>query len=186
MRHLRQVGLAVLALTVAGSSVASAQRTRPRTPATAQTSGRVWELGVDAELSFGLDDPNTTSLGIPIGNFRAAWSHSDVLSIEPFGALNYFKVEGFDATTTYMLGVGALYHFSTDRSKSQAYARPFLALAGISTSGASDSDLGFGVGIGMKWPRLGGRIAWRGEANVAQVGDATSLNALFGLSFFTR
>lgn len=186
MRHLRQVGLAVLALMVVIASAASAQRPAARARSAAASQARVWELGIDAELSFGLDDPNTTALGIPIGNFRAAWSHSDVLSIEPFGAINYFKIEGFDAITTYMFGVGALYHFSPDRTKSRAYVRPFLALAGVSAAGTSDSDLGFGVGIGMKWPKMGGRLAWRGEANVAQVGDATSLNALFGLSFFTR
>ena len=182
MRQLRRVG-AVLALLLVASSVASAQRTTTRAATPAK---KVWELGVDAGLSFGLDDPNTTSLQIPMSNFRAGVHISDVLSIEPFFGLNYFKVEGFDGITTYQFGAGGLYHFSTDRTKSRMYVRPFLALIGVSAGGTSDSDIGVGVGLGMKWPKLGGRMAWRGEGNIAVANDQTSINALFGISWFTR
>jgi len=182
MRHLRQVG-AVLALLVVASSVAFAQRTARA----AQSQSKVWELGFDAGLSFGLDDPNFTVLEIPISNFRAGIHATDVLSIEPFGSIHYDKVEGFpDPDTRYTLGVGGLYHFSAARTRSQMYVRPFLALIGGSSGGVSDSDIGVGVGFGMKWPKLNGRMALRGEANVASVNSATSINALFGFSFFTR
>jgi hypothetical protein len=183
MRHLRQV-VPVLALMLVASTVASAQRT---TRASAQRSQpRVWEIGADAALSFGLDDPRTTQLQIPIANLRAGIHTSDVISIEPFFGLNYTKVEGFDAVTIYEFGVGGLYHFSPVRTRSQMYVRPFLSLIGISAAGNSDSEVGVGVGFGMKWPKLGGRMAWRGEGNIFSVNDQTSLNALFGISFFTR
>lgn len=182
MRRLRQVG-AVLALLVVASSIASAQRTARA----AQSQSKVWELGFDAGLSFGLDDPNTTALQIPISNFRVGIHTSDVLSIEPFGSINYAKVEGIpDAFTDYALGVGGLYHFSTSRTQSQLYVRPFLALIGGSAGGVSDSDIGVGVGVGMKWPKLNGRMALRGEGNVLSVNSNTAINFLFGLSFFTR
>ena len=78
-------------------------------------------------------------------------------------------------------GVGGLYHFSPDRMKSQVYVRPFLALVGSSGGGTSNSNVGAGVGVGMKWPKLNGRMAWRGEANFMSVNSSTSLGAM--LSF---
>jgi hypothetical protein len=179
MRHLRQVG-AVIALLLVAGSVASAQRTA------ASSSPRVWELGVDAGLSFGLDDPNVTTFQIPVQNIRAGVHIAPNWSVEPFLGYNYVKVEGADAFSVYQFGVGALYHFSTDRARSQMYLRPSIQIVGVSGGGASDSEAGIGVGIGMKWPKLGGRIAWRGEANVTAINDATTLGALFGLSLFTR
>lgn len=142
---------------------------------------------MDAALSFGLDDPNVTALQIPVANVRAGIHTSDVLSIEPFMSFNYAKVEGVpDAFTDYTFGVGALYHLSANRTQSQMYVRPFLALIGGSAGGVSDSDVGLGVGFGMKWPRLNGRMAWRGEGNINVVGDQTVIAFLFGASFFTR
>jgi hypothetical protein len=190
MRHLTR--LAVLALVVAGASPLAAQRTRTSTSAAARPS--VWEFGIDAALSFGLDDPNFTMISIPagafgpapIGSFRAGIFTSDVVEIEPFFALNYTKFEGSDGGTIYQFGSGLLYHFSAARTKPQLYARPFLALRGFSGGGNSDSDLGGGVGVGMKWPKMGGRLAWRGEANVAAVNETTTINFLWGLSYFTR
>lgn len=179
MRFLRQAG-AVFALMLVASSVAAAQRAQAST-------ARLWELGVDAALSFGLDDPNVTLLQIPVANFRAGVHTSDVLSIEPFGSITFLRVEGIDdAFTDYTFGVGALYHFSRVRTASQTYVRPFLALQGGSAGGVSDSDIGVGVGFGMKWPRLNGRMAWRGEANLFAIDNQTTLSALFGLSFYTR
>lgn len=184
MRHARSVALSLVALTMFAASAASAQQRR----APAAPPPRLWELGVDAALSLGLDDPRVTTLSIPAANFRAGVFINPEWSIEPSLSLTYVKVEGFDATTLYEIGVGALYHLSTVRTRSQMYIRPFLALAGVSAAGASDSDIGLGAGFGIKWPRLGGRLAWRGEANLARFLDAeqTSLNLLFGVSFFTR
>lgn len=180
MRHLRQAG-AVLMLMLVAASVASAQARRTTT-----SSARVWEIGADAGLQFSLDDPNTTTIQIPVQSVRLGIHTSDVLSIEPFFGLNYLKVEDIDAITTYQFGVGALYHFSASRTQSQIFVRPQLAVVGVSAGGNSDSEVGAGVGIGMKWPKLGGRMAWRGEANINFINDNTILGALFGISFFTR
>lgn len=168
-------------LMVVATSVASAQARRQ-----AASTAKVWEIGADAGLQFGLDDPNTTSIQIPFQNIRAGIHVSDVLSIEPFFGLNYLKFEDVDAITQYEFGVGALYHFSTSRTQSQLYVRPALMVVGVSAGGESDSEVGAGVGVGIKWPQLGGRMAWRGEANIGFVNDNTILGALFGISFFTR
>jgi hypothetical protein len=164
-------------------SPASAQRTRARSTSTQKP---LWEIGVDAALSLGLDSPRRNTLSIPLGSIRAGVFTSDVLEIEPFFSLNNFSGQGITSVTTYQFGVGGLYHFSPDRMKSQIYVRPFLSLVGASGGGTSNSDVGVGVGVGMKLPKLNGRMAWRGEGNVMTVNNATSLNFLFGLSFFTR
>lgn len=192
MRQLRQVA-AVFALLLVVSSLASAQRAgttrQAGSPAARQQaagSARIWELGADAGLSFGLDDPNVTQLQIPLQSIRAGIHVSPALSIEPFFGYNYLKVDGIDAISQYQFGVGALYHFSQDRTRSQLYLRPSLAIVGVSAGGTSDSEAGIGVGIGMKWPKMGGRMALRGEAGIFAINDNTSINALFGVSFFTR
>jgi hypothetical protein len=183
MRHLRQAGV-VFAILALASSAAMAQRTRTSSAPAAKPS--VWEIGMDAALSLGLDTPKLTTLDIPVSNIRAGIFASDVLEIEPFFSLGYRKLEGSSGATFYRLGAGGLYHFSAIRTKPQLYVRPFLELAGVSTSGASNSDVGIGVGVGMKWPRLNGRLAWRGEANFESINSKTSLNFLWGLSYFTR
>lgn len=168
-------------LVLVAAPVASAQARRTTT-----SSARVWEIGADAGLQFSLDDPNTTTIQIPIQSVRVGIHTSDVLSIEPFFGLNYLKVEDIDAITTYQFGVGALYHFSASRTQSQIFVRPQLAVVGVSAGGNSDSEVGAGVGLGIKWPKLGGRMAWRGEANINFINDNTILGALFGISFYTR
>ena len=141
---------------------------------------------MDSRLSFGFDTPKVTTLSIPAASFRAGYFASDVLSIEPFFSFNHVSVQGGGSGSVYQLGVGGLYHLSPNRTKSQIYVRPFLTLVGASGGGASNSDVGIGVGAGMKWPKLGGRMALRGEANIQAINNNTSLNLLFGLSFFTR
>ena len=167
-------------LMLVAASVASAQARRQASAA------RPWELGADAALSFGLDDPNVTTIEIPLQRIRAGLHVSEVLSIEPFFGLNYTKFEDVDAITTYEFGAGALYHFSESRTQSQLFVRPELLILGFSAGGNSDSELGAGVGVGMKWPRLGGRMAWRGEAGIRFINEQTIIRALFGVSFFTR
>ena len=190
MRHVRQMGLIGFALLLAVSSTASAQRTTTRQSARGQST--LWELGLDARLSFGLDDPKVTTLNIPVGNLRAGWFVNDSWEVEPFFSLDYTSISGGGSLTAYSFGAGALYHFSPSRARSQLYVRPFVGLVGASVNPAgagpstSTSDVALGAGVGMKWPKLGGRIAWRGEANFATTGDATSINLLWGLSLFTR
>ena len=179
MRSLRQAG-AVLALLLSVSSVALAQARGGST----RNRPKPIELGTDAELSIGMDDPGYTSVAIPVSMVRIGIHATDVLSIEPFGRISYFKLEGFDGTTNYDFGVGALYHFSADRSKSQMYVRPFLMLDGGSNQ---DSEIGVGVGLGWKLrPRMNGRLQWRTEVNIFSINDATSLNGLFGISLYPR
>jgi hypothetical protein len=176
MRSLRQVGV-VLALMLVASSVASAQA-RPK----------VLEFGTDAALSFGLDDPNTTMIRLPVGNFRVGIHTSPVISIEPFGEFSWTKIEGVDdAISGYNFGAGMLYHFSANRQAPQMYVRPFLSLVGASVGGTSNSEFGVGVGLGYKFaPKWSGRFQWRGEANLFSIEDATSLNLLWGVSLYPR
>ena len=176
MRLLRQAG-AVLALLVVASSVSFAQ-------ARGGSAVKPIELGTDAMFQLGLDDPGYTMFTFPTGNFRVGIHYSDVISIEPFMSLGYFKPEGGDGTTSWLFGAGGLYHFSADRSKSQLYVRPFVSLDGVTDA---DSEFGVGVGLGMKMaPRMNGRFQFRGEVNVMSRADATALNALFGFSVYPR
>ncbi|HEU4995810.1 MAG TPA: hypothetical protein VFT29_13380 [Gemmatimonadaceae bacterium] len=188
MRYVRQVVLSLLVLTVA-ASVASAQRPAQRRPQPSQ--GSLWELGSDAGLNFGLDNPSVTTLNVLSQSFRAGYYFTPEWSLEPFFGLNYIKVEGVDGVTLYNFGAGALYHFQQNRAARQFYLRPFLTVVGASGPGNDNSDVGIGLGGGVKWPRLGGRLALRGEAyfstvNTSTLSDNTSIGALFGLSIYTR
>jgi len=190
---VRNAGFALASLLVL-SSVASAQRTAARNTRSAPASSgkTVWELGADAGIGFDLAVPTggakTTQLQIPLSNIRAGFFINPSWSLEPSLGYRYVKVEGLDAVSFYTLGFAGLYHFSTDRMQRQLYLRPFLNLMGVSAGGNSDSDTQLGVGVGMKWPKLSGRMALRGELNLARQMDAevTSMNVLFGVSFFPR
>jgi hypothetical protein len=178
MRHLRYVSLAALAL-LAATSAQAQQR-------------KLWELGTDAGLNFDLAVPTgatkTTSMSFPVPSFRAGIYLNEEWSLEPSLSYNYAKDEGTPAFSAYVLGFSGLYHFDKNRMRRQLYLRPFIVLTGASVGGNSASDTGLGVGVGLKWPKLGGRIAWRGEANVHRMMDAetTSLGITWGLSYFTR
>jgi hypothetical protein len=184
MRHARLAFLTGLALITASAAPLAAQRTRASS--TSSTQPAAWELGTDAALSFGLDTPKITTLGIPIGMLRAGILATDVMEIEPFFMLNHVSVQNGGSGTVYQFGSGLLYHFSPDRMKSQLYVRPFLSVIGSSGGGASNSDVGAGVGVGMKWPMMNGRFAWRGEGNFTAVNGNNSINLMWGLSYFTR
>ena len=188
MRPIKRVVLGAIALMVQIASVASAQRTPARARSAAVQHRSFWELGFDSGLSFGFTTPRVTTLSIPAASFRAGYWTSEVLSIEPFFGLNHVSAQGGGSFTTYQLGVGGLYHFSPERTRRQVYVRPFLTFVGVSTSGGggSNSDIGVGVGAGLKWPKLGGRMALRGEGNIETINSNTLLNFLFGFSFFTR
>jgi len=178
------MGFAALALLVAAST-ASAQRR-----SSAASLSYPLELGMDGAAAFDLSVPansaKTARIGLPVGNLRLGFYTSDVWEIEPFFALNYAKVEGFPGFTAYQFGSGVLYHFSPSRMQSQLYVRPFVGVVGASGGGNSNSDVLIGAGVGMKWPKLGGRIAWRGEGNISTTGDVTSLGLLWGLSYYPR
>ncbi len=184
MRHLRQAGAALTMLLVA-SSVALAQRA----PARQSSQARLWELGGDAAVRMGLDDPNTTTFDVPVQNLRAGFFLTPEWSLEPFFAFSYLDNEAQpDATTQYQFGAGAVYHFSTSRARRQFYARPHVSVVGASFGGASNSEVAMGAGVGFKLPQWNGRLAVRGEAGLTRLFDSeqTVVNVLFGLSFYNR
>lgn len=191
MRTVRNVGIALVAVAFAGSS-AFAQRTTARSSSSSSGQSTLWEIGADGGLGFDLAVPTggakTTTLQIPLTSIRAGFFINDAWSLEPSFRYIYAKQEGTPSASVYTLGFAGLYHFSTNRMMRQMYLRPFLAVTGFSSSGASNSDTELGVGLGLKWPRLNGRMAWRGEVNLARQMDAevTALNVLWGISFFTR
>ena len=180
----RVLSFAALSL-IAIASTASAQRTTRSSMASANPSP---EIGVDAGLQFTLDDPKTTSFQIPIQGIRVGFYLSPEISLEPSLRLNYTSFDG-GHLTTYGLGLGMLYHFSTSRAANQMYVRPFIGLDGISGDGGSDSAFSFGAGFGVKMP-IGNRFASRWEANFSHASnDGATQNALgllAGLSVYTR
>jgi hypothetical protein len=190
MRSVRSVALAALAFTMLGASVASAQRRPAQRTSTAEG---FWELGMDAALMIATGDPGVTTLSVPVQNVRLGYFFTPEWALEPFFSLDYVNIEDGGSIATYQLGTGLLYHFSTVRTASQLYVRPFVGFVGVNVNpevGASDSetDVFLGGGLGMKWPRLGGRAALRGEVNVGYAFDAEQMTVgvQFGLSFFTR
>ena len=168
------------------------------------TAPRPIELGIDAAIRYRTaDDANLTSLEIPIPSFRVGFLLSDQLSLEPFGRIGWQRVsiedplpgqDDSDSFTTYDLGIGALFHFAPDRTRTQPYLRPFVGISGFSGGGGDDdsaSQLSFGAGIGLKMP-VADRLGWRIEATYTRLGEdepfegGNIFGLLFGLSFFTR
>jgi len=149
------------------------------------------ELGVDAGITFGLDDPNLTVIAIPVQSFRLGYFVSDKLELEPRFLVNSLHVGGGGGTlTTYSFEIGALFLPSGDRVGRGLYIRPFGGFAGVSASGiASDSNGFLGAGVGLKIPFADRRLATRMEANYAHSfgdGGTNQIGLLVGLSFFTR
>src|SRR4051812_39759471 len=186
MRHLRHVGTAVLALLVVAASSAAAQRQGTR----ARGDGGFWELGTDAGIGIGLDDPKSLSLDIPLGSVRAGYYLSDVLSFEPSLAFHSFAAKGLTGSSFWALGLGLVYNMTAERNKKQLFAHPVLGFIGGSGGQRTVTSLGFGIGV--KNPILQNRLATRVEANFTHtlksgsIPATTSLNGFFGLSFYTK
>jgi outer membrane protein with beta-barrel domain len=158
----------------------------------AQRSGRgsgPMELGIDGGVSFGLDNPKVTVVGLPVQTFRVGFPMTDRLAVEPRLSINSIHAGG-GSFTTYALEVGLVYSPSGDRVGNGLYGRPFIGVAGVNTSGpGDDSNAYMGLGIGLKIPFADRRLATRMEANYAHGFGTPSTNAiglLIGLSFFTR
>ena len=181
----RAFSLAALSL-IALAPLASAQRSNRGRAMDGNPSA---ELGVDAGLTFTLDDPKVTVFSVPIQSVRAGFFVSPAISIEPSLRLNHVSVSGGGSGTDYGVGVGLLYHFSTSRMANQMYVRPFIGVDGTSGDGNSDSSFLFGGGFGVKIP-LADRFATRLEANLTHgSNDGVSTNAiglLAGLSVYTH
>lgn len=148
------------------------------------------ELGMDAGVSIGLDDPSYTTISIPVQSIRAGFMISPRFSLEPSLGLTYMHFSG-ESLTQYRALVGLLYHFQMNRHANQWYVRPFAGITGVSGSGSSDTQAEIGGGLGIKIP-MAARVSTRFEANFEhgfKSGDVASSNAigiLAGLSFFTH
>ncbi|MFN2566623.1 MAG: hypothetical protein ABR499_16625 [Gemmatimonadaceae bacterium] len=158
----------------------------------ASAQARPIELGIDAALSFGLDEPRVTVIAIPFQQFRVGFFTSPRTSFEPTLAINHVDIDdpnGLDLdATTISIGLGVLFHLTPDRTQSQIYFRPFGGFTSVSAFGESESDPNLGLGLGLKTP-FANRLATRLEAFVAHQFDGdgtTSVGVLFGLSFFPR
>jgi len=158
------------------------------TPAMAQ---RPLELGLDAGLQFGVEDPTSVTMSIPVQAVRVGFFLGDRASIEPSLSWNWFKFEGEDAFYTLSANLGLNYHFQADPERTRAYLRPLLGLARVGGGGADLTQFQAGVGVGVKIP-ASNRLALRLEANATHgfetedAGSGTAVGLLFGLSFFTR
>ena len=195
--HARTM-LLVLGLSVSAivPQALGAQRTGAKRPI---------ELGVDASLAYESGDRvKATTLSVPVTRFRAGFFLSDAVSFEPSMALHYTHVtvenpvtgnETSSSGTDYDFDFGLLFHFSTDRTQSQTFVRPFVGLRGFSGESdfgnSSGSQGSFGLALGVKKPlvsRLAGRFEL-GFAHATDDNDLPSSNRVFlafGLSFFTR
>lgn len=157
------------------------------------TTQRLYELGVDGGIEFGLNKPRTTSIGIPAQSLRLGAFVNEKWSIEPAFSLQS-ESGGGNRATRYTLLVGGLYHFSAapTRVGTGWFARPFVGFEGVNVSGAgSDNRAMLGVGGGYKH-QLAERFAARAEgiyshrlAAGGNDGD-NRLGISFGISFFTR
>ena len=150
------------------------------------------ELGIDGGILFGLDNPKTTLLSLPVQDFRIGFLVTDRLAFEPRVHLNMISGSG-SRLTTYAFEIGLVYSPAGDRVGNGLYGRPFMGISGFSASGggpgSSDNSGYAGLGVGLKLPFADRRLATRLEANYAHGfsnGGTNQIGLLFGLSFFTR
>ena len=169
--------------------------------ARAQSVGRPFEFGLDAAAQFGLGHDDYTTIVLPAQRARIGYEFSNRASFEPFASLTYQSAGGF-SSTSLGLGAGLLLYLtgnsgaapaSMAATGSRIYVRPFAVMQYVRLSGDGGSDsnteFGFGGGLGLHQPLGSSRLAARWEVNLQQVGGSdasTSLGVLVGLSFFTR
>lgn len=176
MKRILVFGTLVLALT---ASTAEAQRSSRR-------DGGPVELGIDAGITFGLDDPHFTLVSLPTQVFRVGYFLNDRFELEPRVSITSASGGG-NTFTAYSLEAGLLYQPHGDRVGKGLYFRPFVGLVGVSVSGPGDDNTGVvGIGAGLKLPFADRRMATRLEANYSHSDGANLLGLLFGLSWFTR
>jgi hypothetical protein len=169
----------------AAASSAEAQRSSRRESTSV-------ELGIDGGVMFGLDNPRTSIVSLPVQDFRLGFLVSPTWELEP--RFNLTSIHGGGVTaTSYSFEIGALYQPGGDRVGKGLYGRPFLGFMGTKASGggvSGSSNNGFGgVGVGLKLPWNDRRLATRMEANYTHGfgnGGGNAIGVLIGLSFFTR
>jgi hypothetical protein len=150
------------------------------------------EVGIDAQIGFGLDDQGT-SINIPAQKVRAGFMLTPAMTIEPSLGFVRLSNDGSSISGT-AIDVSLLYHFSPSRAARQFYIRPVVGLQRSSFSdddtdvSESNTDLNIGVAGGMKIPLMD-RVGARFEAefrNYMNDPSVSALNLNFGLSYFTR
>jgi Outer membrane protein beta-barrel domain len=191
------VRLFAAAAAIALFTTAAHAQARTSAPASPNQRGTI-ELGLDGRLAFGLDDPSSTSIQLPVALFRIGFFRNPNWSIEPFFGLDYFDQD--NASQTLMnLGVGALYHFQQSRADNQWYVRPYLGLVHVGTSvtnnnvtiSTNSNQFELGGGVGFKMP-MTSQLGWRFEANLTHLfegggrGSQTALGFQAGVSYYTR
>ena len=170
-------------------------------PAHAQHIGRPFEFGVDAEAQFGLGRDDYTLITLPARRARIGYEFSNRASFEPFASFGYSGVGG-GSLTSLELGAGLLLYLTGNTTAapssmaatvSRVYVRPFALMQYVrlsdGTTSDSNTEFGFGGGLGLRQPLGSSRLATRWEVNLQHVtgsGSGTSLGLLVGLSFFTR
>jgi hypothetical protein len=170
--------------------------------ARAQHVGRPFEFGLDAAAQIGLGSDKYTVIVLPAQRARVGYEFSNNASFEPFASFSYVGVGG-GSTTDLDLGVGFLFYLTGNSASgapasmastvSRVYVRPFGLMQYVRLSDGNNSDsnteFGFGGGLGLRQPLGSSRLATRWEVNIQHVGGSgsgTSLGFLVGLSFFTR
>lgn len=183
-RSLAAVAL-LAGATVAAPSLAQAQ--------TGRTAG-AWELGIDAGISTD-DVTDATVISIPVRQVRVGYFVSPRVALEPSFALDRISGDG-GSITQFNLQLGVLGHLTGTPRTTSLYVRPFAGLQRGSASFDGDSEsvtqTQLGAGLGLKFPVLEGRLAWRVEGLVARSFETDDLPAstgfglTVGLSFFPR
>lgn len=177
MKKLVVLGFLALAMT---ATAADAQK---------NSTARPIELGMDGGISIGFDDPNVTTVSLPVQALRVGFFMNDNISLEP--RFNFNSVSGGGVSIrSYSLELGALYHLGGYNKGSGLYVRPFAGIAGVGGDLGSGSDGFVGAGAGVKLPFANRRLATRLEANFGHAfndaGGSNGLGVLFGVSLFHR
>ncbi len=149
----------------------------------AQAQVKVEELRVDlagltiqgGNLSLDVVAPMSVALGIYL---------TDKIALEPTLGFRYTKPDGFDASTTIMLGVMAPFYFAGDRGHNGLFVAP-----GVMITKATDVDaaIDFGADVGYK-KAMNDKVSWS-LAGTFRTGDSyidDPIGARFGLSVFWR
>lgn len=151
------------------------------------------EVGVDAQIAFGLDNQGTT-ISIPAQKIRAGFVIAEAMTVEP--ALGFVRLSNNGSSiSNTTLDLSLLYHFDPSRAVRQFYVRPVIGIHRMAGTldGQSDATTFMNVGVagGMKVPlmaRAGARIEaeFRNQLEKDGVPSQSALNLNFGLSYFTR
>jgi len=153
------------------------------------SSARPIELGMDGGISIGFDNPNVTTVSLPVQALRVGFFMNDKVSLEPRFSFNSVSGGGV-SVRSYALELGALYHLGGYVKGSGLYVRPFAGIAGVGGAVGSGSDAFMGAGAGVKLPFANRRLATRLEANFGHAftdaGGSNGLGILFGVSLFHR